>query len=138
VVGFLLLYQHVPDAAELIWFPVVVVVQVVFTSALALVLAALTVHFRDLRDILANVLTLWFFGTPIIYALSQVPPQVRQILNLNPMTHLVVCYQEVLFTPGPFTRWLQLLAVGAGSLGVFMVGFFVFDRLRIPLPKRSE
>ena len=46
------------------------------------------------------------------------------------MTHLVVSYQEVLFTPGPFTRWLQLLAVGAGSLCVFMVGFFVFDRLR--------
>jgi len=27
-------------------------------------------------------------------------------------------------------RWLQLLAVGAGSVGVFIVGFFVFDRLR--------
>jgi ABC-type polysaccharide/polyol phosphate export permease len=46
------------------------------------------------------------------------------------MTHLVVSYQEVLFTPGPFTRWFQLLAVGAGSLFVFIVGYFVFDRLR--------
>jgi len=131
ILAAFLVYYRVPvTPTDLLWFPVVVLVQLTLTLGLALLLSALTVHFRDVRDLLSNLLTLWFFGTPIIYALSQVPPQVRQILNLNPMTHLVVSYQEVLFTPGPFTRWLQLLAVGAGSLGVFMVGFFVFDRLR--------
>ena len=30
-------------------------------------LSALTVHFRDIRDILSNLLTFWFFATPIIY-----------------------------------------------------------------------
>ena len=34
-------------------------------------LSALTVHFRDIRDLLANLLTLWFFATPIIYPWSQ-------------------------------------------------------------------
>ena len=131
ILAAFLLYYRVPvTPTDLLWFPVVVLVQLTLTLGLALLLSALTVHFRDVRDLLSNLLTLWFFGTPIIYALSQVPPQVRQILNLNPMTHLVVSYQEVLFTPGPFTRWLQLLAVGAGSVCVFIVGFFVFDRLR--------
>ena len=45
-----------------------VLIQLIFTTALALILAALTVHFRDLRDILSNLLTLWFFATPIIYS----------------------------------------------------------------------
>jgi len=131
ILAAFLLYYRVPvTPTDLLWFPVVVLVQLTLTLGLALLFSALTVHFRDVRDLLSNLLTLWFFGTPIIYALSQVPPQVRQILNLNPMTHLVVSYQEVLFTPGPFTRWLQLLAVGAGSGCVFIVGFFVFDRLR--------
>lgn len=131
ILAAFLLYYRVPvTPTDLLWFPVVVLVQLTLTLGLALLLSALTVHFRDVRDLLSNLLTLWFFGTPIIYALSQVPPQVRQILNLNPMTHLVVSYQEVLFTPGPFTRWFQLLAVGAGSVCVFIVGFFVFDRLR--------
>jgi ABC-type polysaccharide/polyol phosphate export permease len=131
VVAFLLLYQHVPDAAELIWFPVVLVVQVVFTSALALVLAALTVHFRDLRDILANVLTLWFFATPIIYPWFQ--PEVgpyRHLFNLNPFTHLAVSYQEILFFPGPFGHRQWLLALGAASIVMFLAAFWVFDRLR--------
>ena len=38
-----------------------------FTLGFALILSALTVHFRDIRDILSNLLTFWFFATPIIY-----------------------------------------------------------------------
>ena len=128
--GFLFYYRVPVTPTDLLWFPVVVLIQLVLTLGLALLLSALTVHFRDVRDLLSNLLTLWFFGTPIIYALSQVPPQVRQILNLNPMTHLVVSYQEVLFTPGPFTGWFQLLTVGVAAVCVFLGGFFVFDRLR--------
>ena len=44
--------------------------QLVLTLGLALLVSALTVHFRDVRDLLANLLTLWFFATPIIYPLS--------------------------------------------------------------------
>ncbi len=43
------------------------VVQLVLTLGFALILSALTVHFRDIRDILSNLLTFWFFATPIIY-----------------------------------------------------------------------
>jgi len=117
-------------AADLAWFPLIVLIQLVLTVGLALLVSALTVHFRDVRDLLSNLLTLWFFGTPIIYALSQVPDSVRRFLNLNPFTHLAVAYQEVLFRGGPFTQWPRLLAVGAASLAVFALGYFVFDRLR--------
>ena len=89
VAGVLMAYRHWPDPSGLIWFPVVVLVQLVFTVGIALPLAALTVHFRDIRDILANVLMLWFFSTPIIYAWFQ--PEVlpyRGLFNLNPFTHL--------------------------------------------------
>jgi lipopolysaccharide transport system permease protein len=131
ILAAFLVYYRVPvTVTDLLWFPLIVVIQLVLTLGFALLLSALTVHFRDVRDLLSNLLTLWFFGTPIIYALEQVPSRVRQVLNLNPMTHLVVSYQDVLFTPGPFMRWPALIAVGLGAVGVFLVGFFVFDRLR--------
>ena len=131
ILAAFLVYYRVPIVpTDLLWFPVIVAVQLVLTLGLALLLSALTVHFRDIRDLLSNLLTLWFFATPIIYDLSQAPPQVRQLLNLNPFTHLAVSYQEVLFRPGPFTEWPRLLAVGAGSLAVFLAGYVVFDRLR--------
>src|SRR5579872_792217 len=36
LIAFLVIYQHPPDAWDLVWFPVAVVVQLVFTTALAL------------------------------------------------------------------------------------------------------
>ena len=44
-----------------------------------LILSALTVHFRDIKDILANVMTLWFFATPIIYYWKFAPPAIRRV-----------------------------------------------------------
>ena len=131
ILAAFLIYYRVPvEPIDLLWFPVIVLVQLVLTLGLALLLSALTVHFRDIRDLLTNLLTLWFFATPIIYPLSQVPESLRWYLNLNPFTHLAVSYQEVLFTAGRFTQWPRLLAVGGGALCVFALGYFVFDRLR--------
>ncbi len=128
--ALLIYYQRPLDPLELLWFPVILVVQFFFTTGLGLLLAALTVHFRDIKDILGNVLTLWFFSTPIIYPMQMAPEGYRWVLNLNPMTHLAISYQEVLFHVGPHGHWKWLLAMGAASLVVFLIGYFVFDRLR--------
>ncbi len=105
--------------------------QLLFTLGLSLVLAALTVHFRDIKDILSNLLTLWFFATPIIYPMHLAPGTLsKAVLNANPFSHLAVSYQEILFYEGPFGHWKWLLAVGAGSVLLFLFGYFLFDRLR--------
>jgi ABC-type polysaccharide/polyol phosphate export permease len=128
--AFLLWYQVPIVASDLAWFPLIVLIQLILTLGLALLLSALSAHFRDVRDLLANLLTLWFFATPIIYAWSQAPVSVRPYLNLNPFTHLAVSYQEVLFRRGSFGEWPRLMAVGGAALVVLLVGYLVFDRLR--------
>ena len=128
--AFLIYYRRPLDPIELLWFPVIVLVQLVLLLGLSLFAAALTVHFRDLKDILGNLLTLWFFATPIIYPMNEAPERFRWLLNLNPMTHLAISYQEVLFYIGPHGHWRWLIALFAGSIGVFFAGYFVFDRLR--------
>ena len=131
ILAAFLIYYRVPvTPTDLLWLPLIVAIQLVLTVGLALLVSALTVHFRDVRDLLANLLTLWFFATPIIYPMTQAPERVRRLLNLNPFTHLVIAYQEVLFKSGPFMQSKRLLAVGAASLIVLLFGYFVFDRLR--------
>jgi len=127
---FLIYYKAPPPLIELVWFPVVIFVQLLLTLGLSLVLSALTVHFRDIKDLLANLLTFWFFATPIIYAMGQVPEEGQRLLNFNPFTHLAISYQEILFYNGPFGHWKWLLALGAGSAVFFLFGYWVFDRLR--------
>jgi ABC-type polysaccharide/polyol phosphate export permease len=138
--AFLVGYKHPPDLADLPWFLVIVAVQLLFTTGLALILAALTVHFRDIRDLLSNLLTLWFFATPIIYpwtmetfrnpVTKELWPSYWWLFNLNPFFHLAVSYQEVLFYPGPFGHMSLLLLMAAVSVAVFLAGYWLFDRLR--------
>jgi ABC-type polysaccharide/polyol phosphate export permease len=130
LVAFLIYYQRPLDLLELLWFPVIVSVQLIVLLGLGLLVSALTVHFRDLKEILGNLLTLWFFATPIIYPMSQVPEQYRWIINLNPMTHLAISYQEVLFDIGPHRHWKVLVVLSFGAVVTFFAGYFVFDRLR--------
>ena len=137
LIAFLIYFDAPVEPAELPWFPIAIVIQLLLTIGLALILSALTVHFRDLRDILGNVMTLWFFATPIIYYWRDAPAGIRRFLNLNPFTHLAITYQEILFFPadhasagGPPGHWKWLVALGVGSIGLFLFGYFLFDRLR--------
>ena len=133
--GFLLYYQRPLNASELAVFPLVVLVQLVLTIGFALILSALTVHFRDIRDILSNLLTFWFFATPIIYPYFIFddplnPAWQATWLKLNPFTHLAITYQEILFFSGPVGHLKLLLVLGAISIVFFFFAYFVFDRLR--------
>jgi ABC-type polysaccharide/polyol phosphate export permease len=136
--GFLIYYQRPLNLGELALFPLAVAVQLILTLGFALLLAALTVHFRDIRDILSNLLTFWFFATPIIYPyfIFEDPKnpghEVWQamLLKLNPFTHLAISYQEILFFAGPVGHLKWLLLLGAISILFFFFGYFVFDRLR--------
>ena len=130
LVIFLIAYRAPLTVGELLCFPLVVAVQFVFTLGCALILAALTVHFRDIKDILSNVLTLWFFATPIIYPYNFAPALARRFMNLNPFAHIAISYQEILFFPGPFGHWKWLAALGAASVVFFVLAYWTFDRLR--------
>jgi ABC-type polysaccharide/polyol phosphate export permease len=129
---FMAVYGVRPDLAGLAWFPVVLLVQLVLSLGLAFLVSSLTVHFRDIKDILGNLMTFWFFATPIIYdmTLFNDKPLGKLLINLNPFTHLAISYQEILFYPGPVGHWKWLLALGVASIGVFLLGYFLFDRLR--------
>ena len=130
LVAFLIYFDAPLQVSELAWFPVVILVQLLLSVALALILSALTVHFRDIKDILANLMTLWFFATPIIYYWKFAPEEIRRFLDLNPFTHLAISYQEILYFPGDFGHWKWLLALAAGSVLLFLFAYFLFDRLR--------
>ena len=131
LIAFLLYFDAPITALELFWFPVAVFVQLLFTLGCALTLSALTVHFRDIRDILGHLLTIWFFATPVIYPYWEMKELWQKILlNVNPMSHLIITYQETLYFEGPVGHGKWLLALGAASAAFFLFGYFVFDRLR--------
>jgi ABC-type polysaccharide/polyol phosphate export permease len=110
-------------------FPLPVLVQLLFSLGLALFLSALTVHFRDIQNILAHVLHLWFWGSPILYYYGDIQGRFRTVLRLNPMSHILVSYQQILFE-GTFNHGEGLLLAAGVSVVTFALGAFLFERLR--------
>ena len=130
LVAFLIYFDTPLQVAELAWFPVVVLVQLLLTVSLALILSALTVHFRDIKDILANVMTLWFFGTPILYYWDDAPAADPSLSRPEP----VYAPRDFVSGDSLFRRGLRslevALALGFGSALLFLFAYFLFDRLR--------
>jgi ABC-type polysaccharide/polyol phosphate export permease len=136
IVAGALVYNEVEVyPADLLWLPFIVVVQLALTLGLSLFVSVITVHFRDMRDLLSNLLQLLFFATPILYPLTNVPEHLRVYLKLNPFTHLAIAYQQVLFVEGPYVEWRNLLLLAGCALAVLVAGFALFDRLRDTLPE---
>ena len=107
----------------------------VFVAGLGLLLAALTVHFRDVKDLLATALTLWFFATPILYALPDIrSDRLRTALLWNPATPFFEAWRDAFFRAAWIApeRWAVLAAIAAAS---FLIGYALFDRLRDSFPE---
>jgi ABC-type polysaccharide/polyol phosphate export permease len=109
--------------------PAVIALQLVLLSGLALGLSVLHVHFKDVRDLLANLLQLLFFLAPILYPLSFVEWRwARTLVLLNPFTPFVLAYQDLLFFGElPSARvWLAMLGA---AVVCWWAGSFVYRRL---------
>ena len=125
--GFLVAYGKLRPAAFLL--PLPLLVQLVFTLGLSLFVAALTVHFRDVQSLLSHLVHLWFFASPVLYLYGVQEGWLRAFLRMNPMAHVLVSYQEMLFD-GRFDHGPQLAATALVALVVFAGGAWFFDRLR--------
>ncbi|MEW5914262.1 MAG: ABC transporter permease [Thermodesulfobacteriota bacterium] len=114
---------------KLIAFFPVAAVHILFTYALALLLSTANVFMRDTRHILANFLTLWFFVTPILYPLSQVPEKWRGLLYLNPAAIFALSYQDLFFW-GRWPRWDILGLLALGSLVLLLMAVVIFEHYK--------
>ena len=115
--------------AAVLTLPIIMAVEYLLALGMALLTSAVTVYFRDLEHILGIVSMVWMYMTPIMYDKSIVPERIMPIFNLNPMTHIISCYRDVLYRK----EMPDLLSlVSAAALGVFFLifGGIVFNKLQ--------
>ena len=127
----LVAYRVAPSGLMLL-FPVFLALQVLFTLGVALLIAAGTAFFRDIKHLLEIALSMLFWLTPIVYPISQASPGVQKLILLTPLSPFVVAYHQIFY----YREWPSLevwaLALLYASVS-FGVGLWVFlsveDRL---------
>jgi lipopolysaccharide transport system permease protein len=131
VVLFVVLAVFGPRHFEgLLWLPLLIAVQIVMNLGLAYVLSALDVFYRDVEHILGVVLLAWYFLTPVLYPISVANNSTELfLLQLNPMTGVIVGYQRALLDGLP-PDWTMLAYSAAVALVLFVVGFAYFRHVK--------
>lgn len=126
--GFLLVIRHsVP--ATVLWLPLLLVPQILFTAGICWFFAALGAFIRDLGQFIGFLMTIWFFTTPICYPEDSLPAAVRVILARNPLYVLVRGYRAIFLEHhapafGPLWKLWLVAAI------VFVAGHAWFYKLR--------
>ena len=107
--------------------PVVVLVHMTLTAALALLLALGNLFYRDVKYLFEIVLSVAMFATSVVYPVDQIGGTLGRILSLNPVTTIIDAYRSVLLRgtlppAGPF------LATAVISALLLMMAWAVFHR----------
>jgi ABC-type polysaccharide/polyol phosphate export permease len=121
-------YRQGPTA-EVVWVPVLLVVQLAFTVGVTLVLSSLVVYLRDLRQILPLALQFALFATPVAYSFAQMDAAWRPLVSaVNPLAPVIEGYrQTILFGEAP--DW-SLVGIAAAASTVWLCGgYLLFKRL---------
>jgi ABC-type polysaccharide/polyol phosphate export permease len=113
-------------------FPFILALLWVFASAFSYCLAVAIVHFRDTGQIMAIVLQLWFFLTPVMYPPTMIPEDwngipLRSLLSLNPMSDFVGLSRSVLYEL-QVPEVEPVLYAAAWTLAMVVLATFVYRR----------
>ena len=127
LIAILLIRQQFP--ISIVWLPVLLIPQFLFTLGVAWLIASLGVFLRDIAQGINLFMMAWMFLTPIIYPESIVPPRYRLFVNLNPFTPLIRSYRRVLIE-GTAPDWSGLAYFTAFALVSFVFGYWWFARTR--------
>jgi len=103
----------------------------VLALGLAWAVAALNVFVRDVGQIVAVIIQIGFWTTPIFWDINIMPLKIQTVLKLNPMFYVVQGYRDSFIYFHPF--WLhkyQTLYFWTVAATVFVFGALIFKKLK--------
>lgn len=109
------------------WTLVLLALLALGTVGLAAFLATLQVLLRDAQQVVAVLMTLLFYATPVLYPASLVPERFRPWLHANPLAWVAERLREVMVGgagPSPVD-----LGIALGAVSLLAAGLWVFQRI---------
>ena len=99
----------------------------VFVVSASVITSMVCVRYRDVPPVVAAMLQLLFFVSPIIYPSSLVPEEWRWLPALNPLTGIIESFRASLF--GRELPWLALAYSTAFTLVMLVYSSYAFRRM---------
>jgi len=122
----------------LLLIPVIGVVQLLFSTGLAILVSGANVFYRDIGNLSRHLMRFWFYLSPTLYGMDTVAtiaekhptfgPFITAWFRLNPMTYILTAYRDVIYY-GRAPDWASLLAVAGISIVILALSVLFFKRV---------
>jgi lipopolysaccharide transport system permease protein len=112
-------YRIAPDWSVL-WFPLVLLVNLVLAAAAAYPAILLGIWLRELRAFVQSFARIFFFLAPALVPLSETSHGARNLLRLNPLTGLFEGYRDAFLYGRAPAAWELLIPLAAAALLVIV------------------
>jgi ABC-2 type transport system permease protein/lipopolysaccharide transport system permease protein len=127
VLALLMAYYSIVPTWTILFLPVVLLVQLMFTTGLGFLLSIANLYFRDVKYIFDVGLSLWMFATPVVYPVRDIGGLTGILVNANPMTPIIDGYRSVLLR-GELPDALPFTIAACISFALCAIGWVVFHR----------
>lgn len=121
---------HIQPNLYALLFPALVMMLAGLALGFGILFSSMTTKYRDLQLLLGFFVSLWMYATPVIYPLSTITnPQLRLVMQLNPLTGIVEFFKYGMLGVGNHEWWML------GYSFAFMVvllgmGIIVFNKVQ--------
>lgn len=113
---------------HLILLPFIALIQFIFTLGLILAFSSINIFVKDVEYIVQFIINMLFYATPILYNAELFPENLRWILYINPLAHIVDAYRNIfMYHKTPVFGSVVYMTVF--SLVIFIIGIAIFRRL---------
>ncbi len=131
IIIIFIIVNKLPITLNLLFLPLIMLAQYLFTLSIVFITGALNVYVRDLEYIVNFIIQLFFYGTPIVYELSMfanAPKLIYTLINLNPMAIIITSYRDIFYW-GHIPHIKSLLFIILMSFILCWISLLIFKKL---------
>ena len=115
---------------QIVLFPLLIIILAFMAVGFGMIFSSMTTKYRDLQIMLAKIVSLWVYITPVIYPLSMVTnKKLHLAMSLNPVTPVMEAIKYALLGQGQFS-WLWLGYSVVCTLILLIFGLMLFNKVQ--------
>ena len=115
---------------QIVLFPFLMALLAFMAIGFGMIFSSMTTKYRDLQIMLAKIISLWVYITPVIYPMSMVTNEKLHLaMSLNPVTPVMEAIKYALLEQGQFS-WLWLGYSTVFTVILLMFGLMMFNKVQ--------
>ncbi len=123
----MMFYYKISFTLNLLWIPLIVIIQIILVLGLGFISGALNVFFRDIKYIVPLAIQIWMYLSPIIYPLSIIPKKYLSLYMLNPMSGIIDSYRRVILN-GTSPNYQYIFISFVVSVVIMIFSYKIFKK----------